>query len=169
MDDFVIKKVKALSRKYGTRDPFVLLDALGVNVRYNYDFTRLKAFYYIMLGIPYVVINGSLEEAEQKLVAAHELGHHVLHRQLARKSPLRELGFYDLQSGPEYEANLFASELLIADTDLRDVLREDSDFYRASSVLRVPPELLAFKLNTWNKNGADYRSPISYKSDFLTK
>lgn len=54
-----------------------------------------------------------LEEPQRKTVAAHELGHHILHRHLAKASPLREIGFYDAASGPEYEANLFAGELLI--------------------------------------------------------
>lgn len=66
MDKFVITKANQLKKKYATNDPFKILKELGVHVKYNYDFKHLKAFYYIMLGIPYVVINGALEEAEPK-------------------------------------------------------------------------------------------------------
>ncbi len=169
MDEFVIKKANQLKKKYGTSDPFGILEALGVNIRYNHNFHRLKAFYYIMLGIPYVVLNGCLEEAERRMVAAHELGHHVLHKQLAKASPIREVGFYDVKSGPEYEANLFASELLIADTDIIDLLKEETDFFRICAILEVSPELMAFKLNSMNKRGFQYPFPIPLKSDFLAK
>ena len=169
MDKFVITKANQLKKKYATNDPFNILKELGVHVQYNYDFKHLKAFYYIMLGIPYVVINGALEEAERRTVAAHELGHHIFHRQLAKTSPFREIGFYDMKSTPEYEANLFASELLIDEEDLIMLLKEESDYFKICSVLEVCPELMAFKINNMNKKGCQYKIPITYKSDFLAK
>lgn len=167
MDDFVIRKASQLKKKYGTGDPFVIMDALGVQVKYNDNFTHLKAFYYVMLGIPYVVINASLDENEMRTVAAHELGHHILHRQLAKNSPLREIGFYDMKSGPEYEANLFASELLIDDSELTTLIREEADYYKICSVMCVPRELMIFKINNLNKRGYNFRLPFSCQSDFL--
>ncbi|MFR1519127.1 MAG: ImmA/IrrE family metallo-endopeptidase [Clostridia bacterium] len=169
MDEFVINKANQLKKKYGTNDPFKLLEALGVNIKYNYAFNHLKAFYYIMFGVPYVVVNAAMEEAEQKTVAAHELGHHVLHRQLAKESPIREVGFYDMKSGPEYEANLFASELLIDDTEIEELLKEETDYFKICSILEISPELMAFKINSMNKRGYRYRVPVTYKSDFLAK
>ena len=169
MDKFVITKANQLKKKYATNDPFKILKELGVHVKYNYDFKHLKAFYYIMLGIPYVVINGALEEAERRTVAAHELGHQIFHRQLAKTSPFREIGFYDMKSTPEYEANLFASELLIDEEDLIMLLKEESDYFKICSVLEVCPELMAFKINNMNKKGCQYKIPITYKSDFLAK
>ena len=66
MEEFIRGQVNRLKKKYRTNEPFALLEALGVNVRYNYGFQHLKAFYYIMLGVPYVVINGDLEEPQRK-------------------------------------------------------------------------------------------------------
>ncbi|MBS5571565.1 MAG: ImmA/IrrE family metallo-endopeptidase [Clostridiales bacterium] len=169
MEEFIRGQVNRLKKKYRTNEPFALLEALGVNVRYNYGFQHLKAFYYIMLGVPYVVINGDLEEPQRKTVAAHELGHHILHRHLAKASPLREIGFYDAASGPEYEANLFAGELLIDDGALEAVLKEEADFFKICSILGVSPELMAFKLHGLNKKGYRLNVPIPCKSDFLAK
>lgn len=170
MDEFIVEKAAELKKQYGTSDPFVLLDELGVTVKYSGGFHHLKAFYYIMLGFPYVVINDGLTEAELPVVAAHELGHHILHKQFATDAPLREFGLYDMRSQPEREANLFAAELLIDDEVLQSLIREENDYFKIASLLGVPSELLSFKLNSLNKRvDSAYRIPVFAKSDFLAK
>lgn len=168
MNDYVAYKVSELIKEYGTRDPYEILDALGVDVKYNYDFTKLKAFYVFICNNPYIVLNGNLNEYDLKTIAAHELGHHILHRELALNTPLRELGFYDVRGGPEYEANLFAAELLIDEGELIYNLKEDNDYFRICSIMRVSPELMAFKMNLMNnKRGYNFKIPIVSRSDFL--
>lgn len=169
MDELILKKVIQLKNKYRTNDPFELLEELGVTIKYNDDFSRLKAFYFIMLGIPYVVINDRLDQNEKKIVAAHELGHHVLHKHLAKTEPIREIELYDMKSSPEYEANLFASELLVEDSEIEDILKEEPDYFKICSILNIPPELMAFKINSMNRRGFAYKAPLVYKSDFLAK
>ncbi len=170
MDEFIVEKASELKKQYGTSDPFVLLEELGVTVKYSSGFHHLKAFYYIMLDVPYVVMSDRLEESELPVIAAHELGHHILHRQFAEDAPLREFGLYDMRSQPEREANLFAAELLIDDEVLQSLIREENDYFKISALLGVPPELLSFKLNSLNKReGSAYRIPVCAKSDFLAK
>lgn len=169
MSQYILDKVNALKNEFGTEDPFEILDALGVKIKYNYEFQGLKAFYYVMFGIPYVVLNGNLECNQMRTVAAHELGHHVLHNDLAQNTLIKEMGFYDMKSGPEYEANLFAANLLISDEELEGLLKEESDFYVISAVLNVAPELLAFKMKTFDTKGKKYNVSLTYKSDFLAK
>jgi Zn-dependent peptidase ImmA (M78 family) len=169
MDDYIVEKISQLKNEYGTSDPFELLEALGVKVKYNYDFTKLKAFYYVMFGCPYVVLNGNIDEYQIRTVAAHELGHHVLHQSLAQNSPIKELGFYDMKSGPEYEANLFAANLLIDDEELLQMINEESDFYSLCSNMNVSPDLMAFKMKTFIKKGMNLNIPVSFKSDFLAR
>lgn len=169
MDEYIIKKVSQLRDEFGTNDPFEILEALGVTVKYNYDFTKLKAFYYVMLGNPYVVMNGNMDEYQMSTVAAHELGHHVLHQDLAQDAPIKEMGFYDMKSGPEYEANVFAANLLIDDEELLQRLNEESDFYNLCSNMNVAPELMAFKMKTFVKKGLRINIPVSFKSDFLAR
>lgn len=169
MSHYIAEKVTQLKEDFGTDNPFDILEALGVTVKYNYEFTKLKAFYYIMFGKPYVVINGNLDTYQMRTVAAHELGHHVLHSDLAVNSPLKELGFYDIKSGPEYEANIFAANLLVDDEMLESMLQEESDFFRICANLEVAPELMAFKMKTFNVKGKRYNIPITFKSDFLAK
>lgn len=169
MDEYIIEKVSLLKSEYGTSDPVELLEALGVKIKYNYEFTKLKAFYYVMFGCPYVVLNGNMDEYQMRTVAAHELGHHVLHQSLAQNSPMKEMGFYDIKAGPEYEANLFAANLLIDDDELVKMINEESDFYNLCSNMNVLPELMAFKMKTFVKKGINLNIPVSFKSDFLAR
>ena len=169
MDAFIVEEAARLKKEYGTKDPFALLELLGVQVKYNDAFRHLKAFYYIMLGIPYVVLNSQLDPVELKIVAAHELGHHILHKEFAQISPIRELGFYDPKSGLEYEANLFAAELLTEDSEITDLLAEGLDYFQICSIVGAPPEFLAFKINSMQKRGYPITLPVIYKSDFLAK
>lgn len=165
--DYIIEKVNQLKNDYATSDPFEILEALGVPIKYNYDFTKLKAFYYVLFGQPYVVINGNLDRYQMRTVAAHELGHHILHAELAQDSPLKEMGFYNIKSGPEYEANVFAANLLINDEELNSLLSEESDFFRICAILEVAPELLAFKMKSYVGKGMKYNIPVLCDSDFL--
>ena len=169
MDDYIIEKTKQLKEQFCTSNPFEILEQLGVEVKYNYEFTKLKAFYYVMLGKPYVVINGNMDEHQLKTVAAHELGHHLFHTHLAENSPIKEMGFYDYKSGPEYEANVFAANLLIDDEELESMIKEEAEFYCLAAGLEVMPELLAFKMKSFNKNKNKYNVPITVKSSFLAE
>ena len=92
---YVYQKIEKLVRRHGTRDPFELLDAMHVQVRFYYDLTHTKGFTRYFLRQYFVGINGNLRESEQRIVAAHELGHIVLHAQELRTAPLFDTAVYD--------------------------------------------------------------------------
>ena len=85
---YVYHKAAGLIRRHGTRDPFELLSAMHVQVRFYYDLTNTKGFSRYLLRQYFVGINGNLSPCEQRIVAAHELGHIVLHAQELRTAPL---------------------------------------------------------------------------------
>lgn len=93
-------------------DPFRLAEQLGVRVRY-FPLGELKGFYLILEGIPFIALHRDLPEPLQRIVCAHELGHHLLHRDLAEKSVFNEYEMYEMENRLEREANLFAACLLI--------------------------------------------------------
>ena len=74
MNDRIFLETERLTRRYGTRDPFELLDSLNVVVKFSTAFSRdgLKGFCTIMNRTRYVVINASLRSEEQRVVAGHE-------------------------------------------------------------------------------------------------
>ena len=167
---YVYQKIAKLVRRHGTRDPFELLDAMHVQVRFYYDLTRTKGFSRYFLRQYFVGINGNLPESEQRVVAAHELGHIVLHAQELRSAPLFDTAVYDKRSATEYEANLFAAELLLRDEDvLRRASQEGMDFPSLCRLLGAPAGLMPFKLSGMRKRGIGVPLPQENDSLFLSQ
>ena len=108
IEEIAVKLIK----KYKTRDPFSICEASGINVFYK-DLGSLKGMYAVIKKNRYAIISPSLSPDERKLICAHELGHDILHRGLAKDLFLQEFMLYDMKCRPEYEADLFAASLLI--------------------------------------------------------
>lgn len=94
-------------------DPAALAEATGVRVRY-FPLGGLKGFYLVLNGIPFIAIDRDLPEELQRIVCAHELGHHLLHRAETSQG-FNDYELYRMENRFEQEANLFASLLLLPD------------------------------------------------------
>jgi Zn-dependent peptidase ImmA (M78 family) len=81
----------------------------------------------------YIVINDALHARDKLLVAGHELGHDRLHQRLAKVAPLKDFMLYDMTSRAEYEANVFASELLIEDEAIEECIAEEMDYFQCAA------------------------------------
>ncbi len=83
-----------------------------------------------------------MDEAIQKLVVAHELGHALLHSDIEigfiRENTMMNTAVYERQ------ANEFAAELLIDKTDLDLALREGMNLEQVSKMLNVSEELVSY-------------------------
>lgn len=70
---------------------------------------------------------------------------------------MKDNALYVMQDSTEYEANLFAADLLLADEDLADKTEyEDLDYFGLCSSLNVPADLMSFKLFSLMKRGHGY-------------
>ena len=69
----------------------------------------------------YVMISSFLSEEEKMIVAAHELGHIILHRSQLKMAPMQDDTLYNMTDNTEYQANLFAADLLIEDRFLHSI------------------------------------------------
>ena len=69
----------------------------------------------------------------------------------------------------EYEANVFAAEFLLEDTEVTDTLEEDMDFFTMAKMLCVPPELLDFKCRILQRQGVAINAPYIARGDFLKR
>ena len=95
----------------------------------------------------YVMISSFLSEEEKMIVAAHELGHIILHRSQLKMAPMQDDTLYNMTDNTEYQANLFAADLLIDDEEIEDMIQnEDLDYFGLCSSLNATPELMSFKL-----------------------
>ena len=79
MSNYIFQSVEKLVKRHKTRDPFELLKALNVVVQETDQYTHLKGYCLLCCKTFYVVISDFLSEEEKRIVAAHELGHIILH------------------------------------------------------------------------------------------
>ena len=165
--DYIHKEARRLVRWAGTRNPFQIADELGIHVIYDNDFKALKGMYKVILQSRFIFINGNISERDQRTVCAHELGHDRFHRQLARSSALQEFMLYDMLSKPEYEANIFASELLIDDNDILSLVKSECDIYQIAGELGEDMNLVLIKIDELRKQGHDLSVPYRPRGDFL--
>ena len=166
--DIISEKIEALIRKYETRNPFELCDNLNIRIRYKDLGTSMKAFYFYQSRIKNIVLNTRSGRIVQKILCAHELGHALLHGELAAMRGFQELEMFDMTSHTEYEANLFAAELLIDDNELLELLNDsEKSFFGVAKELYVPAELLDFKFRILKNKGYHIEAPYIAQSDFL--
>lgn len=169
-NNYIYTQVEKLIRKFDTRDPFKILQQMNVIVSEVSSFKNLKGYCFISCKTMYVQISSWLTEEEKRIVAAHELGHLILHKNRLKAAPMTDNSLYNMKDNTEYEANLFAADLLLEDSDIAELShQEDMDYFGICSTLNVSPELMSFKLYSLTKRGHLYRMPLDIQSDFLAK
>ena len=165
----IIRAVEELERKFGTRDPYVLCDCLGIRIRRMDLKKKLKGFFFYQSRIPNIVIDSNVNEVLERILIAHELGHAVLHKEIAMMIGFQEMEVFDSTSITENEANLFSAELLLTDKEVLEQLEERS-FFQAAQALYVPAALLDYKFRAMCEKGLlsqtmDYRHSNYLKED----
>ena len=166
--DYIQTVAHELIKKYDTRDPFELCKAIGVEVFYA-DLGSLKGMYKYLKKNRFAVINERLDSYSKTLVCAHELGHDILHQGLAKRVCLQEFMLYDMKSRPEYEANLFASEILLPDDKILTLAHDGYDIEQIAKALSTDINLVAIKISSMNTRGYQFNNVIDAKADFLRK
>lgn len=170
MNQRIYTRAKKLIKKYGTRDPFEILEQMHVNVVFSqaYSESGLKGYCTVLNRIKYVVINAKLPPAEQALVGCHECGHILLHSDELRIGALSDFDIFNAKGKMEREANLFAADMSISDEDVAELIAgENSDFFSVASALGVPAPFFAFKLYSMVERGFSLRLPVEPDSEFM--
>lgn len=165
--DYISDTVKKLVKKHGTRDPFRLCDALEIRIRYK-KLGRVNGFFFYQSRIRNIVLNEDLSDISARILCAHELGHACLHKDML--VTMRAISGTVSHSGTisEYEANIFAAELLIPDEDISDLLKSrGKSLFELAGELYVPPELIDFKLRVMQSRGLCTDAPYLADADFL--
>lgn len=137
-----IKEVaQKLCAKYGTHDPFEIVRDMGFVVIFA-PLVEMRGFQQRIKRRNVIYVNSELDEQQQRLVCAHELGHHLLHRGMNRvfmdKSTRMMPGKY------EKEAHRFSADLLFGDEELQPFL--DRPIEDAAAYMGVDVELARYRL-----------------------
>lgn len=165
------EEVEHLVQKYGTRDPFSLIESfpdmkLWPTTAYGPD--GLKGFATIQNRTKYIAVNSLLPEQEQVVVAAHELGHIFRHELRLKAHPMKDFDIYGATGKLEREANFFAADFLISDEQALDEIHScGADFFSVASTLNVPSPFFAFKLYSLVQRGNSMQMPVDLDNSFL--
>lgn len=152
----IYRMAQSLIKEHGTRDPFELAGALDVHVEYNYALKECKGLYLQVLGNKFAYLNGNLDEHIRRVVLAHELGHDLLHQEIAQVG-IQEFSLYDMQNRVEYEANLFAADFLLSDKEVLSYAKEQYDVPQIASMLYTDMNLVLVKMYSMSQRGFHVR------------
>ncbi len=131
-------EAERLVRRFHTRDPFFLAEALGITVIFLDTLSHLRGFYKKIQRNAYLFINAALSDEERRVVCAHELGHARLHRDVGGALRLADGG----DGRREYEANLFAAALLCPTDEVRSLLLDGRSATEVAALLSVDENLV---------------------------
>lgn len=166
-NDTIFLQVSKILKKSDNRNPFDIAKELGIMVILDDNLNKLKGMYSIIKRNRIIIINSNLPEQTQKIVCAHEIGHDILHRDLARLGALQEFVLYDMKNRPEYEANMFAAELLLDDSEVYNLIIEGYDMQQVASELNTDINLVGLKMTNMNYRGYNFRIGLEPHGDFL--
>ncbi|MDO4977885.1 MAG: ImmA/IrrE family metallo-endopeptidase [Eubacteriales bacterium] len=168
--DYICRKVDYLKKKYKTSDPYEILECMNVEIWEAPSGTSIKGFCFLSNQIFYVSINPELSPQMKRIVAAHELGHIILHKKELKMAMMTDYTFDDLQKDTEIDANLFAVELLLDDSEVaKEAMNEENDYYSLCSKLNIMPSMMAYKLKAMINRGYQYNLPEEINSRCLAK
>ena len=142
--EYIIKTADSVFSKCGTRDPFNAAEACGATVAFK-DLGSLKGAYFGKFTPPAIVIGINLDEHMQRIVCAHELGHHMLHSGVS--CSCREVMQLCDTGKLEREANLFAAALLVDPITVENMLIQGYTVAQTAAILDVDEFILKFFLN----------------------
>lgn len=162
----ITKRVQQLKKRYGTRDPFEIARQCGIHILYSDQFNRLKGMYRVIARNRFIILNNHNTPQMNRIVCAHELGHDQLHRKFAASASLQEFALYDMSSAHEYEANLFAADLLLDETELCEYVQAGYDTVQIAGIMQSDINLVALKLDCMIRDGYAFR-PQMHNTRFL--
>ena len=169
--EYISGIVDNLRKDYPVTDPFELVREMGFLLLFQSmgkAKSACKGFCMAQDGQTSITVNSELPRLIQKIICAHELGHAVLHSRMPGMEQFHDFALFDSASVTEYEANVFAAELLLKDEDVFELLNEDMSFFGVAANLRIPPELLDFKFRVLKRKGYKFREPpMQSDSKFL--
>lgn len=163
----IYKKANDLVQLYGTRNTLILAADHGVDVVPVSDFGALLGMYIYKWRHRAMFLNDRMDEYLTQMVAGHELGHDVFHRDLAKGEGLREFELFRMTSTTEYEANAFCAHILIDSNECFEYARNGYDVVTIAKLMNSEINLMLIKLQEMIRLGYDLRLPMEPRSDFF--
>ena len=166
----IFKQADNLVRQCGTRSAEQIARDLGIWIYYEDSFDDLLGMYTFRWNHRLMFLNSRIEGRLKEMVIAHELGHDQRHRSIAKAGqPLKEFSLFRMKDTTEYEANAFASHILLENDDVYSLAKEGYDVFSIAQRLGTDVNLMLIKMQEMNKLGYDFRIDVEHDSRFFRK
>jgi Zn-dependent peptidase ImmA (M78 family) len=163
----IYKKANQFVQAHGTRNTLILAESSGIDIVYTENFTTLLGMYINRWKHRAMFLNSKMDEYLTQMVAGHEMGHDVFHRNVAKGSGFQEFELFRMTNQTEYEANAFAAHILIDTDECMDYARNGYNVVQIAKSMNTEINLMLIKLQELNRLGYDLRLPMEPRSDFL--
>lgn len=151
--DQIFKDSQKIIESFGTRDPREILEGRNVKIIPFSTDTKVLGMFKIIKRNSFVFYNPYVDKRIQNMVFAHELGHEIYHKDMAKDLDMIEYELFDINSEMELEANIFACHLLIDEEKLLDDIKQGYTYNQLASLYDVNVNLMIFKLNEMHRMG----------------
>lgn len=132
-----------IAKQHSTRDPFRVAEDLGFIV-IRTPLIGSRGLHQKVKRRTIIYINSDLDEQQQRIVCAHELGHHYMHRGMNRL--FMDSGTCMVTNKFENEANRFALDFIYEDMDLLEYL--EWPLARVSEWMGVSTSLASYRMRS---------------------
>ena len=136
-----------IAKRHSTRDPFQIASDLGFIVVFA-PLKEVRGFQQRILRRNLIYINSDLDETQQRLVCAHELGHYFLHRGTNRIFMDRSTDF--VSQKVENEAHKFSVDLIYSDDMLVDFIYQPAE--KIANYMGVSKNLAEYRIRSIELN-----------------
>lgn len=169
MDSYkIFKQADDLVRQCGIRKPKLIVKELGIDLYDGEDLGDLLGMYTFRWNHRLMFINSKVSDRLKDMVIAHELGHDQQHRSIAKAGKaLQEFSLFSMKDNTEYEANAFASHILLDNDEVYSLAKEGYDIFTLSQMIGSDVNLLLIKMQEMNKLGYDFTVPLEHDSRFF--
>jgi len=94
----------------------------------------------------------------RSIVILHEIGHHMLHKDIAKS--FKEFNIFDPTGNiMEYEANLFAAEIILPDHEIIDYMKQGYAASQIAVAMNSDVNLIALKATDLKRRGLALNIP----------
>lgn len=168
MDSYeLFRRADQLVLQCETRDALRIAKDMGIWIYYEDGFEDLLGMYTFQWNHRLMFLNSKMGECMTQMVAAHEIGHDVCHRALAKASGMKEFMLFNMKDNTEYEANAFAAHILLDNDEVYSMARQGYDVEEIAQAMNSHVDLMLIKMQEMNKMGYTFRLPRIADSKFF--
>lgn len=123
-----LAKAKEIKSIFNTTDPDLIAQNLNIEV-IERDFKKQKGVYMVIERNPFIFLKNDLHPVMRSIVLLHEIGHDLLHKEEAVKfGGFKEFNIFEMcNRRMEFEANIFAAEIMLSDDDMLEYIYQGYD------------------------------------------